>query len=293
MRFDLITLRLFVAVVEERSIAKAAERENLVASAVSKRIGDLEEQLGLSLLVRLHAGVNPTPAGEALARHAKEVFKALDRIPRELSRFAGEESAPIRIAANFTATVSFLVEDLKIYLAANPAVKVRVDERHSLLIIDAVVDGQVDFGIVGHYRPVDRLRVIPYRQVPLWLAVPRSHPLAERESITFSDVLEVDLITLTDGTAIHRIALDAAAEARRTPKFSMQVTNYEAMRTMVQANVGAAVIPEPNLLPYKDLLGLCCIPLVGRWASMQLNLLLPEDEPAPAVRNLVSFLTAA
>jgi len=72
----------------------------------------------------------------------------------------------------------------------------------------------------------------------------------------------------------------------------MQVTSYEAMRTMVQANVGGAVIPEPNLLPYKDLLGLCCIPLVGRWASMQLNLVLPEDEPAPAVRHLVSFLTA-
>jgi DNA-binding transcriptional LysR family regulator len=293
MRFDLTTLRLFVAVVEERSIAKAAEREHLVASAVSKRIGDLEEQLGMPLLVRLHAGVNPTPAGEALERHAREILKALDRIPRELSRFAGEASAPIRIAANFTATVSYLVEDLKTYLAANPAVKVRVDERHSLLIIDAVVDGRVDFGIVGHYRPVDRLRVIPYRRVPLWLAVPPTHPLAERESITFAEVLEFELITLTDGAAIHAMALDAAAEARRTPKFSMQVTNYEAMRTMVQANLGAAVIPEPNLLPFKDLLGLCCIPLVDRWASMQLNLLLPEDEPAPAVRHLVSYLTAA
>ena len=293
MRFDLTSLRLFVAVVEERNIAKAAERENLVASAVSKRISDLEGQLGMPLLVRLHGGVDPTPAGVALVRHVGEVLKALDRIPRELSKFAGETSAPIRIAANFTATVSFLVADLKMYLAANGTVKVRVDERHSLRIIESVVDGQIDFGIVGHYRPVDRLRVIPYRQVPLWLAAPPSHPLAERESITFADALEFDLITLTDGTAIHRIALDAAAEAHRTPRFSMQVTNYEAMRTMVQANVGAAVIPEPNLLPYKELMGLCCIPLAGRWASMQLNLLLPEDEPAPAVRHLVDFLTTA
>jgi len=150
----------------------------------------------MPLLVRLHGGVSPTPAGEALARHVGEVLKALDRIPRELSKFAGEAFAPIRIAANFTATVSYLVEDLKTYLAANPAFKVRVDERHSLRIIDAVVDGQVDFGIVGHYRPVDRLRVLPYRQVPLWLAVPPSHPLAERESTTFFDVLEFDLITL-------------------------------------------------------------------------------------------------
>jgi DNA-binding transcriptional LysR family regulator len=293
MRFDLTRLRLFVAVVEEKSIAKAADREHLVPSAVSRRITDLEEQLGMLLLVRLRAGVKPTAAGEELVRHARDVMKALDRIPHELMNFAGEGRAPIRIAANFTATVGYVVDDLKSYLAANPEAKVRLEERLSLAIIDAVEEGQIDFGIIGHYSPADRLRVIPYRRAPLWLAVPPAHPLAGRESITFAEALEFELITPMQGTAMHGLALDAAAETRRKPKLTVQVTTYEAMRKMVQANFGIAVFPEPNLLPYKELLGLLCIPLVGRWASMQLNLVHTESELDPAAQHLVNFLTAA
>jgi DNA-binding transcriptional LysR family regulator len=292
MRFDLTTLRLFVTVVEEKSIAKAADREHLVPSAVSRRITDLEEQLGMLLLVRLRAGVKPTPAGEELVRHAREVMKALDRIPHELMNFAGEGRAPIRIAANFTATVGYLVDDVKSYLVANPEAKVRLEERQSLPIIDAVEEGQVDIGIVGHYQPAERLCVIPYRQAPLWLAVLPTHPLAGRESITFAEALEFELITLMQGTAIHGLALDAAAETRRKPKLSVQVTTFEAMRKLVQADLGIAVFPEPNLLPYKELLGLHCIPLVGRWASMQLNLVHTKGELDPAAQHLANFLTA-
>lgn len=244
------------------------------------------------LLVRLRAGVKPTPAGEELVRHAREVMKALDRIPHELMNFAGEGRAPIRIAANFTATVGYLVDDVKSYFVANPEAKVRLEERQSLPIIDAVEEGQVDIGIVGHYQPAERLRVIPYRQAPLWLAVLPAHPLAGRESITFAEALEFELITLMQGTAIHGLALDAAAETRRKPKLSVQVTTYEAMRKMVQADLGIAVFPEPNLLPYKELLGLRCIPLVDRWASMQLNLVHTKGELDPAAQHLVNFLTA-
>ena len=67
---DFVTLRLFVAVCEERNIARAAEREAIVASAVSKRIADLEDAIGAPLLLRHRSGVTPTPAGELLLQHA-------------------------------------------------------------------------------------------------------------------------------------------------------------------------------------------------------------------------------
>ncbi|WP_137390955.1 helix-turn-helix domain-containing protein [Rhodoligotrophos defluvii] len=65
-RLDLVTLRLFVAIVEEGSISRAADRENIAASAVSKRIGDLEQALRVELLQRHRQGTSPTPAGQAL-----------------------------------------------------------------------------------------------------------------------------------------------------------------------------------------------------------------------------------
>jgi DNA-binding transcriptional LysR family regulator len=293
MRFDLTTLRLFIAAVEEKSIAKAADREHLVPSAVSRRITDLEEQLGMLLLVRLRDGVRPTLAGDELVRRVREITGLLDRIPRELLKTAGDDGEPIRVAANATATVGYLVDDLKSYLGLHPDARVRLEERQSLPIIDAVEEGQLAFGVIGHYSPTDRLRVIPYRQAPLWLGVHPDHQLASRESITFAEALEFELITLTQGTAIHGLALDAATSSGRKAKLPVLVVTYEAMRKMVQANFGIAVFPAPNLLPYKDLLGLRCIPLTDKWANMQLNLVLPKHKLTPAAQALVDFLAPA
>lgn len=71
---DPVSLRLFVAVCEERNIARAAAREAIVASAVSKRIAALEGDFGTPLLVRGRRGIEPTPAGELLLRQGRELI---------------------------------------------------------------------------------------------------------------------------------------------------------------------------------------------------------------------------
>jgi DNA-binding transcriptional LysR family regulator len=105
VRFDLTTLKLFVSAIEHGSIARAAEFEHIVPSAASKRISDLEESLAVSLLVRQRSGVVATPAGEALARHAREVIKTLDLIPGTLSAMIVDDEPHIRILANQTGVV--------------------------------------------------------------------------------------------------------------------------------------------------------------------------------------------
>jgi len=145
VRFDLTTLKLFVSAIDHGSIARAAEREHIVASAASKRIADLETGLGVALLVRQHAGVVPTAAGEALAHQAREVIKTLDRIPDALSTLAADDQPDIRILANQTAVV-VVVADLASYIARRPAVKICLDEGQSLPIIESVAQGSADIG---------------------------------------------------------------------------------------------------------------------------------------------------
>ena len=82
-RIDLTSLQLFVAVGETGSIGKAAEREFIAASAVSKRLAELESALGTALLYRHARGVDLTPAGQALLHHARSV---LARRPHDLGR---------------------------------------------------------------------------------------------------------------------------------------------------------------------------------------------------------------
>jgi DNA-binding transcriptional LysR family regulator len=290
VRFDLTTLKLFVSAIDDGSIARAAEREHIVASAASKRIGDLETGLGVALLVRQHAGVVATAAGEALARHAREVIKTLDRIPEALGTLAADDQPDIRMLGNQTAVV-VVVADLASYLARRPAAKISLGEGQSLSIIESVAQGSADIGIVGHFQPADRLRVVPYRSIPLMLVVPASHALASRGAISFVEVLEFDLITFVHGTAIHGWALAAAARMGRKLKFRMQVTSYEAMRSMVHAGLGIAVIPAPNILPFKDLFEVRALPLTDDWARMQLNIVCARDTAGvPAIEDLLAHL---
>jgi DNA-binding transcriptional LysR family regulator len=294
MRFDLTTLRLFVAVIDHGSISKAAEQEHIVPSAVSKRLSDLEFQLGIPLLRRQHDGVVATPAGEALAQHGRDVIHALDRIPRELNTIASEDRTMLRVWANATATVGYLADDLNVFLSRHPEMKIRLEERRSLPTIDAVADGSVDLGVIGYFQPTDRLQVRPYRRVPLMLVVPRAHPLAGRNEIRFAEVLEFDLITLMEGTAIHSWEVEAGARIARKPRLVMEVTTYESMRKMVQADLGIAVMPAPNILPYKDLFGLHAIPLSDSWAAMDLNLIFKEARShALGLAQLIEHLSGA
>ena len=293
MRFDLTTLKLFISVIDHGSITRAAEREHIVPSAASKRIGDLEAQLGVALLVRQHAGVVPTAAGEALVRHAREVIKTLDRIPDAISTLAADDPPDIRILANQTAVV-VLVTDLVSYIAQRPTVKIRLDEGQSLPIIESVTQGSADIGVIGHFQPADRLHVVPYRSIPLMLVVPASHPLASRGAVSFAEALDFDLITLVQGTAIRGWALAAAARMARRPKFTMQVRSYEAMRALVHAGFGLAVIPAPNILPYKDLFQVRALPLSDDWACMQLYLVCARHTAGtPAIDDLLAHLAAA
>ncbi len=265
----------------------------MVASAASKRIGDLETGLGVALLVRQHTGVAPTAAGEALARHAREVIKTLDRIPDALGTLAADDQPDIRILANQTAIV-VVVADLASYIARRPPVKIRLGEGQSLPIIEAVAQGSADIGIIGHFQPADQLHVVPYRNIPLMLVVPASHPLASRGAVSFAEALEFDLITLVQGTAIRGWALAAAARMARKPKFTMQVQSYEAMRAMVHAGLGIAMIPGPNILPFKDLFEVRALPLTDEWACMQLYIVCSRRTAGtPAIDDLLAHLTPA
>src|SRR5436190_23182084 len=84
-KIDLTSLQLFVAVCELGSIGKAAEREYIAASAVSKRLSDLEATLETPLLYRHTRGVDLTPAGESLLHHARSVLFRLDKMQGEWS----------------------------------------------------------------------------------------------------------------------------------------------------------------------------------------------------------------
>src|SRR5690349_1840150 len=145
--FDPVSLRLFVAVCQERNIAAAAEREAIVPSAVSKRISALEEQTGTQLLKRGRRGVVVTPAGETLWRYAQELLQTMDRMQAELSEFSAGIHGHVRLFASMSAIAEFLPEDIGSFVRRYEKVRVSLDERVSSEVVRGVEEGRAELGV--------------------------------------------------------------------------------------------------------------------------------------------------
>ena len=94
---DIKTLRLFVAVCDHANMARAAEREHIEPSAISKRIAQFEGDLGTPLLLRSRRGVQPTPAGLTVLEHARNVLFTLDRIATDAATFSTGVKGYVRL----------------------------------------------------------------------------------------------------------------------------------------------------------------------------------------------------
>lgn len=292
MHIDLESLRVFTTVVEEGSIATASRVLHLVSSAVSKRVSDLERDAGVSLFHRHSRGVMPTPAGEALYRHAKGIFEQFRQIDTLLSEFTGGVRGHVRLSVTYTAMVYYLPEDLRLFTKANPEIRIELVEHPTDTVLRMVENGAVDFGICSSSDPSLRLTVLPYRRDRLFLIVPSGHRFASRERISFVETLGEDFVGMQEGASIHTLCTRAAETHHQRMKLKIQVTNFEAVRNMVSAGLGIGVLPEIGI-PDSGSHGLVSVSLDDAWADRHLNIVCRDLDslPTPA-RMMVDKLTS-
>lgn len=292
-RLDLISLRLFVTVIEESSITRAAAREHITASAVSKRLSELEAQLGVQLFERHSTGVQPTAAGRALEADARSMFAALERMQSLAADYSSGVRGEVRLHANASSIVDTLPDELRRFSRRHPHIQIRMDEGRSTEVVEAVTSGRADVGIFVPNIPAPELEVVPYRKVSLVLIAPTDHALARHERISFAEAAQSDeFVSLSQGSSIGTRIRSASANMGIAYRTAMQVTTFEALRRMVQAGMGIGILPESCSTPYAEQLGLRCIPLTDDWASYHLGLCARHVDTLPtAPRLLFRFLS--
>jgi len=294
-RIDLTSLQLFVAVCELGSIGKAAEREYIAASAVSKRLADLEATLDTPLLYRHARGVDLTPAGESLLHHARSVLFSLDKMQGELSEYADGVRGHVRIHASISAIVQFLPEDLGTFIREHAQVKIDLEEHLSTEVIRAVQEGAADLGIcnTGMLGQGHELQTLPYREDQLVLIVPRRHALARRKSVAFEETLDCDHVGLHSNSSIYVAMREAAAAAGRTIKLRIHVTGLDAMCRMIHNGLGVGVMPSRAFELMHGVGDLECVALTDRWARRRIDLVARDFSTLPVTaRLLVDHLNA-
>lgn len=294
-RIDLTSLQLFVAVCELGSIGRAAEREFIAASAVSKRLSDLEATLETPLLYRHTRGVKLTPAGESLLHHARSVLFSLEKMQAELSEYADGVRGHVRIHANISAIVQFLPEDLGSFSEEHPQVKIDLEEHLSTEVLRAVQEGAADLGICNVATPAGHeLQTLPYRHDELVVIVPRGHALARRrKAVAFEDTLDFDHVGLHTNSSIYIAMREAAAAAGRTIRLRIHVTGLDAMCRMIHNRLGIGVMPRRAFTLMHGVGDLDCVALDDAWARRDIRLVARDFSTLPlTARLLVDHLRA-
>ena len=293
---DLTTLRLFVAVCDSRSIARAAEQQAMVGSAISKRLAALEDTLGTQLLVRRRRGVEPTPAGETLLEHARALLARSAEVERDMAGYAAGMRGHVRVLATQSAIAESLTDDVAEFLKLPQHHQIRVDleEGVSTRVLRGVREGSASLGICWDAADLSGLQTHAWREDRLAVVMPAGHPLAGRNSLLFADTLAYDQVSLPPDSAVQIMLQRAAALAGGSIRYRVVAATFDAALRVVRSGLAITVLPDLLSRTYADAFGLVVTPLDDAWATRRFAICFRSLESlTPAARLLLDHLTRA
>ena len=290
-KLDLTSLRLFVAVCEEHSIVRAAEREFIAPSAVSRRIADLEALIGLPLIQRHTRGVTITQAGQTVLRHAGKLIGDIEAMGAELSRLYTGAKGHVHVAANLSAIVQFLPEDVAAFQRLFPEVDIELEECHSPDVLRRVRDREVDFGICNRSADIEGLQCLPYRRDRLAVMLPVSHPRAVARQLSLQDIVDETFVGLGPDSALTQMLTARALERGAKLNVKIRVTSLDALCRMAHVGLGIAVMPQQVAELYLSALDVVVTPLSDDWARREMCIVCIDVERLSASASvLIRFL---
>lgn len=290
-QINLASLDLFVLVCEWGSIARAAEHGGMVASAVSKRIAELESLARTPLLVRHARGVRPTPAGELLLEHARTILLGVEHLRDDLGEYARGVRGLVRLSANASAVEQFLPEHIAVFVKHHPDIRIDLRQATSRNVARAVRDHIADLGVCSPCDEAEGLESIPYRREHMVLIMPGKHALACHPQLAYEEALDYPQIGLRDSSIVQEMLHREARAGRRMLRQRIEVDSLSAMCRMIECGLGVGVMPEGAYQRLGETRDLHAVPLTNAWAQRSLNLYATRfaDLPAPA-RHLAAAL---
>lgn len=293
MHFDLIDLRLFIHVAEAESLTGGASRACLSTAAASTRIKTLENQLGSRLFYRERKGVQLTPAGNQLLRHARTILRQVEHVKSEFSGLTNDGIGHLRIFANTTAVTEFMPEVLSQFLAERPGITIDLEERMTRDIVRGVQEGAADLGVVAGFIASKDLEVIPFSYDRLVIVTPLGHPLAAHSHVTFEQTLAYQHVSLHEGSTLLQFLQDQVNALDRTLPLRIKVFGFESACRMIEAGVGIGILPKSTALRYQSTQKLALVELGEDWAQRQRSMIIRELEALPSFgQDLVQAIAA-
>lgn len=286
-------LMCFITVAGAAGIRRAASQLGVQQSVVSRRILDLEDELGVSLFERRSTGVRLTQVGRAFLVDAQRIVADVERARRSLEKVALGTAGRLRLATCEDATTALLAKILAAHRRQFPAVALELFEMPSAAQASALRRGDIDAGILLPPVHDDGLQIDEVWREPWAIAVPSGHALAAAESITIADVAQFGIIIAHPelGPGCYDQSRRLFTSAGLEPRVVVHAFHRQTTLMLVQSGAGVTIVPGSFIGFVVD--GIEFRPLLTDSAKMVVSAAFPEGDISGLVAQFLRVARAA
>lgn len=242
------TLKVFCDLADSRSFSKTAEKHLLSQSAVSQQLAQLELAHKCQFITRKKRPIELTTAGQVFYKAAKDMLERYELLKEELNALKSTATSRINVGAIFSIGMHTLPDYVKRFMVSHPTVNVHIEYFSADRIYDAVLNGEIDIGLVAVPRRDRRLEVYEFEEEPLVLACSPKHPLA-RESQVDVHKLQFERFIAFEKEVPTRVWIDSILSRYSTVvRPVMEFDNIETVKRAVEINAGVSILPETAIV---------------------------------------------
>lgn len=241
---DIHHLKVFRAAARAASFTVAGQQVSLSQSTVSLHIKQLEEEFGCMLFTRTRKRVALSDAGRVLLPYADRIFTELKNAELAVREFSTSRRGTIRLGVGDTTLVYLLPKVLSSYRRKFPLIEVLVTTSVTEVLLQELLHRTIDLAIV--MSPSDALKsveAVPLMKEELVIVLSADHPLAKKSVLLPSDLAELVFISHLRGTAFQTVQQNYFDKLGVQPRIVMEMENIEAIKSLVSAGMGAALLP--------------------------------------------------
>jgi len=246
---DLESLKSFYHVAKEGSFSRAAKVLHVSQPAMSVRIKTLETELGERLFDRARQGVALTEAGAILFDSSEKIFGDVEEALTRLRELRESGVGNVRLGCSDTASMNLLPGVLKKFRKKYPGAEITIRNAYSRGILDLLVRGELDFGIVSKPASIDRrLEARTLYTEPFVLVCRKNDPLLRRARLSLDALDGRPMVALEKGTHARELVDRALRQAGARPRIVLETGNIEVQKLYASQGFGFALVPESALL---------------------------------------------
>jgi LysR family hydrogen peroxide-inducible transcriptional activator len=275
-------LRYIVAVAQEKSFGRAAQRCFISQPALSVAIQKLEEELQTQLFERGKSEITVTPVGERIVEQAHKVLEEAAQI-RDIAQAGRNQLAGLfRLGAIYTVAPYLLPDLVPALNELAPDMPLEIEENVTEQLEAALKTGRIDAAIIAlPFTPPGIATEFLYEE-PFQVVVPQRHPWAKRKSIEPSELAGEHAILLNVGHCFRDQVLESCPELNRGDAPVTRSNSLETIRNMVASGLGVSVLPRDALTPKYHSRLVVPVPFAKPVPSRRIALAYRKSFPRPA-----------